>query len=89
MFGFGMPELIIIGVIVMMIFGVGKLPEIGNSVGKAINSFRKAADGKDVVEITPEKKSSLHAKHRTTETVSGCEMAKSTIVDRLLQKNGW
>jgi sec-independent protein translocase protein TatA len=53
MFGFGVPELLIIGAIVMLIFGVGKLPEIGSSFGKAINSFRKAADGKDMVEINP------------------------------------
>ncbi len=50
MFGFGTPELIIIGVIVMMVFGVCKLPEVGNSLGKAIRSFKKAADGKDVAE---------------------------------------
>ncbi|MDR3579251.1 MAG: twin-arginine translocase TatA/TatE family subunit [Oryzomonas sp.] len=53
MFGFGIPELLIIGAIVMLIFGVGKLPEIGSSFGKAIDNFRKAADGKDMVEINP------------------------------------
>lgn len=51
MFGFGIPELLIIGAILMLIFGVGKLPELGNSFGKAISNFRKAADGKDQVEI--------------------------------------
>lgn len=56
MFGFGMPELIIVGTLVMLVFGVGKLPEIGNSVGKAINNFRKAADAKDQIEINSEKK---------------------------------
>jgi sec-independent protein translocase protein TatA len=57
MFGFGIPELLIIGAILMMIFGVGKLPELGNSFGKAISNFRKAADGKDQVEINPKKES--------------------------------
>lgn len=57
MFGFGIPELLIIGVIVMMIFGVGKLPEIGNSLGKAINNFKRAVDGKDQIEINPKKES--------------------------------
>ena len=56
MFGFGTPELLIIGAIVMLIFGVGKLPEIGTSLGKTITNFRKAADGKDVVEVNPKKK---------------------------------
>lgn len=57
MFGFGMPELLIIGSIVMLIFGVGRLPEIGNSFGKAISNFRKAAEVKDQVEISPKNES--------------------------------
>lgn len=55
MFGFGVPELLVIGTIVVLIFGVGKLPELGSSVGKAISSFRKAVDGKDQVELNPKK----------------------------------
>ena len=57
MFGFGIPELLIIGSIVMVVFGVGKLPEIGSSVGKAISNFKKAADGKDQVELNPKQDS--------------------------------
>ncbi len=41
--GIGMPELLIIMVIVMIIFGGKKLPEIGSGLGKAIQGFRKAA----------------------------------------------
>jgi len=40
MFGIGMPELIIILVIILIIFGAGKLPEIGAGMGKAIRNFR-------------------------------------------------
>lgn len=42
MFGIGMPELIIILVIILIIFGAGKLPEIGAGMGKAIKNFRGA-----------------------------------------------
>ncbi len=40
--GIGMPELIIILVIILIIFGAGKLPEIGAGLGKGIKNFKKA-----------------------------------------------
>lgn len=43
MFGIGVSEMIIILVIILIIFGVGKLPEIGSGLGKAIRNFKKAA----------------------------------------------
>jgi len=43
MFGIGMPELIIILIIILIIFGAGKLPEIGAGMGKAIRNFKGAA----------------------------------------------
>ena len=45
MFGLGMPELILILVIALVIFGPSKLPEMGASVGKAIREFRNATNG--------------------------------------------
>lgn len=55
MFGFGMPELIVILVIVMVIFGAGKLPEIGSALGKSIKNFKRASEGKDEIEIKARK----------------------------------
>jgi sec-independent protein translocase protein TatA len=55
MFGFSMPALIIILVIVLVIFGVGKLPEIGSALGKSIKNFKRASDGTDEIEINPRK----------------------------------
>lgn len=43
--GIGAPELVIILVIVMIIFGVGRLPEIGGALGKAIREFRSSQSG--------------------------------------------
>lgn len=43
----GLPELLIILVIVLLIFGAGKLPQIGGALGKSIREFKKAKDGED------------------------------------------
>ena len=43
----GPTELIIVLVIVLIIFGVGKLPEIGGAMGKAIREFRSSQSGQD------------------------------------------
>jgi len=50
--GIGMSELLVVLVIVLVIFGAGKLPEIGKGLGKGISNFRKAASGMDDSEVT-------------------------------------
>ena len=50
-----MPELLIILVIILIIFGAGKLPQIGEGIGKGIRNFRKATKGPDEIDVTPEK----------------------------------
>jgi sec-independent protein translocase protein TatA len=44
MFGLGMPELVIILGIMLVVFGPGKLPQLGASLGGAIRSFKKASE---------------------------------------------
>ena len=41
--GLGIPELILLLVLALIIFGPGKLPDIGRSMGKAINEFKQAS----------------------------------------------
>ena len=41
----GWPEMILILVIVLIVFGVGRLPQIGGAIGKGIREFRKGARG--------------------------------------------
>ena len=59
MFGIGMSELLIILVIVLIVFGAGKLPEIGSALGRGIKNFKKSSSEPNEIDITPgaEKKS--------------------------------
>jgi len=43
--GIGLPEILLILVIIMIFFGVGKLPEVASGLGKAVRNFRKAQRG--------------------------------------------
>jgi sec-independent protein translocase protein TatA len=51
----GMGELLIILLIVVLIFGAGKLPEIGDSLGRSIKNFKRATGGKDEIEVSEKK----------------------------------
>jgi sec-independent protein translocase protein TatA len=56
MFGIGVPELIVILVIVLIVFGAGKLPEIGGAIGKSIKNFKKSVRDSDENETAPNSK---------------------------------
>jgi sec-independent protein translocase protein TatA len=53
MFGLGMGEMLVILVIVLIIFGAGRLPELGEGLGKGIRNFRKATGEPDSIDVTP------------------------------------
>jgi sec-independent protein translocase protein TatA len=50
--GLGMTELIVILVIVLVIFGAGKLPEVGSALGKGIKNFKSSVSGEEAEEKT-------------------------------------
>ena len=53
MFGLGFPELIVILVIALVVFGGKKLPELGSGLGKAIREFKRSASEPDAIDVTP------------------------------------
>lgn len=50
---FGTQELIIIFLIVLVLFGASRLPEIGKGIGAAIRNFKKASSEPDEINVTP------------------------------------
>ncbi len=54
MFGsFGWMELMLILIIVLIIFGAGKIPQLGEGLGKAIKGFKKSVAEADALDVTP------------------------------------
>ena len=65
MMGIGFPELMIILVIIMIIFGAGKLPEIGSAFGNSIRNFKKSMkDAEQENEELPEDAGTAETDHR-------------------------
>lgn len=56
-FHMGPMEIGLIVLLVLIVFGVGKLPQVGGAIGKGLRSFRKGQQGEDEEEETPEPKS--------------------------------
>ena len=56
MFGIGVPELILILIIGLVVFGPGKLTEVGKALGKSLREFKKATSDDEEIEEKPKKK---------------------------------
>ncbi len=67
---FGTQDLIIIAVIVVVLFGARKLPEIGKGLGQSIRDFKKAMNEPDAIDVTPKTDSSKKEETEKQETDS-------------------
>jgi sec-independent protein translocase protein TatA len=52
---FGTQDIIIIGIIVVVLFGAKRLPEIGKGLGQAIGGFKKSLHESEETDVTPQK----------------------------------
>lgn len=55
MFGLGLPELLVILVIILLVFGANRLGDLGSGLGKAIRGFKDSLAGRDAIDVTPKK----------------------------------
>jgi sec-independent protein translocase protein TatA len=65
----GPTELVLIIFIILVLFGVGKIPEVGSGIGKGLRNFKRAIKGEDEIDVTPEgeQKKALEDKKEMTE----------------------
>ncbi len=71
--GIGFPELMIILVIIMIIFGAGKLPEIGSAFGRSIKNFKTSMKEAEAEETEGEAKAEVESAPETPAVAEGSE----------------
>jgi len=52
-FGMGFGELLLVLIIVVVVFGASKLPQLGDGLGKAIKNFKRAVQSHDEIDVSP------------------------------------
>ena len=66
--GFG--ELLLIFIVILLIFGASKLPQLGDALGKGIKNFKRSVSGNDEIDVTPKKKIEEPAPPKEAEQVA-------------------
>jgi len=64
MFGLGTQELIIILIIIIVLFGATRLPQIGSGIGQAIRNFKKSVREGEEIDVTPDKETKEKKKEK-------------------------
>lgn len=62
MFGLSMQELVVILIIILVLFGATRLPQIGSGIGQAIRNFKKSVREAEEIDVTPKKENTKEKK---------------------------
>jgi sec-independent protein translocase protein TatA len=65
MFGLGLQEVLVIVLLLVLVFGARRLPEVGAGLGKAIKNFKAGVSGKDEIDVSPKKDEVTEGKPRS------------------------
>jgi len=78
--GLGMPELIIILVIVLLVFGASRLPQLGESLGKAVRGLKRGLNTDDDIEVSPAEK--RVAEKSSASTLNDKNVSEAEVVEK-------
>ena len=67
--GLGVGEILLILFVVLLVFGAGRLPQLGDSLGKALKNFKKAATSQHEIDVTPQQPPQVQGAPKTEKKV--------------------
>jgi sec-independent protein translocase protein TatA len=80
MLGLRLPELLIILVVLLLVFGANKIPQLGDALGKSIRNFKKSStDADDTVDVTPKDQAQIseNAQAKSSTATASAEKKKA------------
>jgi sec-independent protein translocase protein TatA len=79
----GMGELLIILVIVLLVFGANKLPQLGDGIGKAIKNFKRGINHDDDIDVTPtDKRVAADAASRASGSLDDAKVRDAEVIEK-------
>ena len=89
-FGMGFGELVLILIIVVVVFGATKLPQLGDGLGKAIKNFKRAVNAQNEIDVSPDadKKAELDLKTNQEGIARSPEIPQGKILVQIVAP-GW
>jgi sec-independent protein translocase protein TatA len=78
----GMGELLIILVILVLVFGANKLPQLGEGIGKAIKNFKRGINHDDDIDVTPTDRRVNEGSGKTLSDIEAKKVADADVIER-------